>query len=91
MDSSKLFISVFVVVLQRNIVSPCFSLKISQNGVNNLPRWRLAPTRREQDKWDRARKAATGGSVLSPNHQILRYLEYTIHIGLEICSDGKNA
>ncbi|KAK4286085.1 hypothetical protein QN277_002694 [Acacia crassicarpa] len=25
-------------------------------------RWRLAPTRREQDKWDRATKAATGGS-----------------------------
>lgn len=27
------------------------------------PRWKLAPTRREQDKWDRATKAATGGSV----------------------------
>ncbi|XP_022947232.1 uncharacterized protein LOC111451157 [Cucurbita moschata] len=26
------------------------------------PRWRLAPTRREQEKWDRAYKAATGGS-----------------------------
>ncbi|XP_065852129.1 protein CONSERVED ONLY IN THE GREEN LINEAGE 160, chloroplastic isoform X2 [Euphorbia lathyris] len=26
------------------------------------PKWRLAPTRREQDKWDRAAKAATGGS-----------------------------
>ncbi|XP_039119754.1 protein CONSERVED ONLY IN THE GREEN LINEAGE 160, chloroplastic isoform X1 [Dioscorea cayenensis subsp. rotundata] len=26
------------------------------------PRWRLAPTRREQAKWDRATKAATGGS-----------------------------
>ncbi|KAJ7948439.1 ATP synthase protein I -related [Quillaja saponaria] len=26
------------------------------------PRWRLAPTRREQEKWDRATKAATGGS-----------------------------
>ncbi|GFP79190.1 phosphoenolpyruvate carboxylase 1 [Phtheirospermum japonicum] len=25
-------------------------------------RWRAAPTRREQDKWDRATKAATGGS-----------------------------
>ncbi|KAL0443835.1 UNVERIFIED_CONTAM: protein conserved only in the green lineage, chloroplastic [Sesamum latifolium] len=25
-------------------------------------RWRPAPTRREQDKWDRATKAATGGS-----------------------------
>ncbi|XP_009415236.2 protein CONSERVED ONLY IN THE GREEN LINEAGE 160, chloroplastic [Musa acuminata AAA Group] len=26
------------------------------------PRWRLVPTRREQAKWDRASKAATGGS-----------------------------
>ncbi|KAH0450332.1 hypothetical protein IEQ34_021024 [Dendrobium chrysotoxum] len=26
------------------------------------PRWRLVPTRREQAKWDRANKAATGGS-----------------------------
>ncbi|CAN6572997.1 unnamed protein product [Malus baccata var. baccata] len=25
-------------------------------------KWKLAPTRREQDKWDRATKAATGGS-----------------------------
>uniref|UniRef100_A0A1J3JGH5 ATP synthase protein I n=1 Tax=Noccaea caerulescens TaxID=107243 RepID=A0A1J3JGH5_NOCCA len=29
---------------------------------NKAPRWKLAPTRREQDKWDRATKAATGGS-----------------------------
>ncbi|KAI3439896.1 uncharacterized protein J3R85_004319 [Psidium guajava] len=29
---------------------------------NALPRWRPAPTRREQEKWDRASKAATGGS-----------------------------
>lgn len=27
-------------------------------------RWKLAPTRREQDKWDRAAKAATGGTVV---------------------------
>lgn len=26
------------------------------------PKWRFVPTRREQDKWDRASKAATGGS-----------------------------
>ncbi|KAJ9550305.1 hypothetical protein OSB04_014350 [Centaurea solstitialis] len=31
--------------------------------LDNLPKkWRPAPTRREQDKWDRATKAATGGS-----------------------------
>lgn len=32
------------------------------NGANT-PRWRLVPTRREQAKWDRAAKAATGGTV----------------------------
>ncbi|CAL9235056.1 unnamed protein product [Arabidopsis halleri] len=26
------------------------------------PKWKLAPTRREQEKWDKATKAATGGS-----------------------------
>ncbi|CAN1123240.1 Protein CONSERVED ONLY IN THE GREEN LINEAGE 160, chloroplastic [Linum perenne] len=26
------------------------------------PKWKFAPTQREQDKWDRATKAATGGS-----------------------------
>lgn len=28
-----------------------------------LRKWKLAPTRREQEKWDKATKAATGGSV----------------------------
>lgn len=27
------------------------------------PKWKLAPTRREQEKWDRAAKAATDGTV----------------------------
>jgi len=30
---------------------------------NNRVRYRSAPTRREQEKWNRATKAATGGSV----------------------------
>ncbi|KAL5793621.1 hypothetical protein ACOSP7_002215 [Xanthoceras sorbifolium] len=33
-----------------------------QKGSSMSPKWRLAPTRREQEKWDRATKAATGGS-----------------------------
>ena len=32
------------------------------NGATSA-RWRLVPTRREQAKWERAAKAATGGSV----------------------------
>ncbi|KAH7533190.1 protein CONSERVED ONLY IN THE GREEN LINEAGE 160, chloroplastic [Ziziphus jujuba] len=31
-------------------------------GGSKLPRWKLVPTRREQEKWDKASKAATGGS-----------------------------
>lgn len=34
----------------------------SKSNATTLPRWKLAPTRREQEKWDRATKAATGGS-----------------------------
>ncbi|KAL3323183.1 hypothetical protein AABB24_040345 [Solanum stoloniferum] len=34
----------------------------SKASVNASQKWRPAPTRREQEKWDRAAKAATGGS-----------------------------
>ncbi|KAI4322771.1 hypothetical protein L6164_022436 [Bauhinia variegata] len=34
----------------------------AQSSESNQVRWRSAPTRREQEKWDRATKAATGGS-----------------------------
>lgn len=34
----------------------------SKRSGSGSPKWRLAPTRREQDKWDRASKAATGGT-----------------------------
>ncbi|OAY57363.1 protein CONSERVED ONLY IN THE GREEN LINEAGE 160, chloroplastic [Manihot esculenta] len=30
--------------------------------IGNSKKWRLVPTRREQEKWDKATKAATGGS-----------------------------
>lgn len=39
-------------------------LNVFQNSGDLKQKWRPAPTRREQDKWDRAYKAATGGSVL---------------------------
>ncbi|KAK6919186.1 hypothetical protein RJ641_017608 [Dillenia turbinata] len=35
-----------------------------QDKENTSRRWRLVPTRREQEKWDRANKAATGGSEI---------------------------
>ncbi|XP_039160190.1 protein CONSERVED ONLY IN THE GREEN LINEAGE 160, chloroplastic-like isoform X2 [Eucalyptus grandis] len=34
----------------------------SKRSGSDLPKWRLAPTRRGQEKWDRASKAATGGT-----------------------------
>ncbi|KZV39493.1 ATP synthase protein I-related protein [Dorcoceras hygrometricum] len=38
--------------------------KIEEQVVKTVgQRWKAAPTRREQEKWDRATKAATGGSV----------------------------
>ncbi|KAJ3704396.1 hypothetical protein LUZ61_008101 [Rhynchospora tenuis] len=47
-----------------------YQVEAARRGISNVeasngsssPRWRLAPTRREQDKWDRASKAATGGT-----------------------------
>ncbi|WOL11028.1 hypothetical protein Cni_G19789 [Canna indica] len=47
-----------------------FSAAESMNNTAS-PRWRFVPTRREQAKWDRANKAATGGSdvILSESRQ----------------------
>lgn len=46
------------------------------------PKWRLVPTRREQEKWDRAAKAATGGSVSDSYQSFLvnKFLEFHINI-----------
>ena len=41
----------------------CIYHYFSQSVGRKSPRWKLVPTRREQEKWDRATKAATGGSV----------------------------
>ncbi|KAF2302276.1 hypothetical protein GH714_033958 [Hevea brasiliensis] len=34
----------------------------TKGSIGNSTKWRLVPTRREQEKWDKATKAATGGS-----------------------------
>lgn len=41
----------------------CSKCNDFQTSKSTSQRWRLAPTRREQEKWDKATKAATGGSV----------------------------
>ncbi|GJZ12562.1 hypothetical protein Tco_0547792 [Tanacetum coccineum] len=45
--------------------NPIIEKQVEAAQAANIPsvKWRPAPTRREQDKWDRAAKAATGGSV----------------------------
>ncbi|CAL9132535.1 unnamed protein product [Musa textilis] len=50
-------------VLEQQVEAARNGLSATQ-GTNDpaSPRWRLVPTRREQAKWDRASKAATGGS-----------------------------
>lgn len=45
-------------VVQQQIETPIIATESDSKRV----RWRLAPTRREQDKWNRAAKAATDGS-----------------------------
>lgn len=45
-----------------------------QTGGSNLSRWKLVPTRREQEKWDKASKAATGGSVSHLFHNYMFYV-----------------
>ncbi|ONK79244.1 uncharacterized protein A4U43_C01F4390 [Asparagus officinalis] len=50
-------------VLEQQVEAARRGLSVSQSseGVSS-PRWRLVPTRREQAKWDRANRAATGGT-----------------------------
>ncbi|KAL5656001.1 hypothetical protein ACJX0J_035320, partial [Zea mays] len=51
-------------ILQTQVEAAWRGRAIGAEAVNgaSAPRWRLVPTRREQAKWDRAAKAATGGS-----------------------------
>ncbi|XP_047332848.1 protein CONSERVED ONLY IN THE GREEN LINEAGE 160, chloroplastic [Impatiens glandulifera] len=55
--------------LSKQLASPSKSALQQQPVIESVqrrrpvsPKWKLAPTRREQEKWDRATKAATGGS-----------------------------
>ncbi|OAY63077.1 ATP synthase protein I [Ananas comosus] len=48
-------------VLEQQVEAARLGLSAAESSAAK-PRWRLVPTRREQAKWDRANKAATGGS-----------------------------
>ncbi|KAK3161545.1 hypothetical protein QOZ80_1BG0078440 [Eleusine coracana subsp. coracana] len=51
-------------ILQTQVEAAWRGRAIGAEALNGAatPRWRLVPTRREQAKWDRAAKAATGGN-----------------------------
>ncbi|KAF6159302.1 hypothetical protein GIB67_032073 [Kingdonia uniflora] len=49
-------------VLQLQVEAARQSRLTAQGNGAATPKWRLAPTRREQEKWDRATKATTGGT-----------------------------
>ncbi|KAJ3670747.1 hypothetical protein LUZ60_008173 [Juncus effusus] len=49
-------------VLQYQVEAARRGISVAEKSDGSSPRWRLAPTRKEQDKWDRATRAATGGS-----------------------------
>ncbi|CAN6443767.1 unnamed protein product [Victoria cruziana] len=49
-------------VLEQQVEAARHGRSLSDISSNGSPRWRFVPTRREQEKWDRANKAATGGS-----------------------------
>ncbi|OVA13633.1 hypothetical protein BVC80_373g29 [Macleaya cordata] len=61
-DLSKELTAPTKAVLELQVEAARQALSASQTTVSSSPKWRLAPTRREQEKWDRATKAATGGS-----------------------------
>ncbi|KDP36291.1 hypothetical protein JCGZ_09798 [Jatropha curcas] len=43
-------------------ISECVAEAGNKDSIGIYKKWRLVPTRREQEKWDKATKAATGGS-----------------------------
>lgn len=62
-DLSKELCSPPKPVLEQQIEAAWNGRSVAENLTDSAsPRWRLVPTRREQAKWDRANKAAIGGS-----------------------------
>ncbi|KAF3791815.1 ATP synthase protein I [Nymphaea thermarum] len=62
LDLSKELATPTKPVLQEQVEAARRGRSLSGISSNGSPRWRFVPTRREQEKWDRANKAATGGS-----------------------------
>lgn len=62
--SSELLASAPKPLLEQQVEAARYGHSMANERLSNAasPKWRLAPTRREQDKWDRAGKAATGGT-----------------------------
>ncbi|XP_019239903.1 PREDICTED: uncharacterized protein LOC109219890 isoform X1 [Nicotiana attenuata] len=60
LDSMEIDLGEKLMAPSKPVLDP--EVEESQAIVSASQRWRPAPTRREQEKWDRAAKAATGGS-----------------------------
>ncbi|XP_031284406.1 protein CONSERVED ONLY IN THE GREEN LINEAGE 160, chloroplastic [Pistacia vera] len=61
LDSLEVDLSNELTAPSRTVLEQPVEAAIQSNG-SPFRRWKLAPTRREQEKWDKATKAATGGS-----------------------------
>ncbi|KAJ0053243.1 hypothetical protein Pint_02414 [Pistacia integerrima] len=61
LDSLEVDLSKELTAPSRTVLEQPVEAAIQSNG-STFRRWKLAPTRREQEKWDKATKAATGGS-----------------------------
>ncbi|XP_060209494.1 protein CONSERVED ONLY IN THE GREEN LINEAGE 160, chloroplastic-like isoform X1 [Lycium barbarum] len=60
LDSMEIDLTEKLIAPSKPMLDP--QVNESQASVSASQKWRPAPTRREQEKWDRAAKAATGGS-----------------------------
>ncbi|XXG61524.1 hypothetical protein AAC387_Pa05g0115 [Persea americana] len=63
-DLSKELIAPIKPVLELQVEAARIGQLATDSSGDVAPKWRFVPTRREQKKWDRANKAATGGSDL---------------------------
>ncbi|KAK4374042.1 hypothetical protein RND71_004719 [Anisodus tanguticus] len=61
LDSMEIDLTEKLVAPSKPMLDPV--VEESQASITASRKWRPAPTRREQEKWDRAAKAATGGSL----------------------------
>ncbi|XP_021898048.1 uncharacterized protein LOC110814779 isoform X1 [Carica papaya] len=63
LDSLEVDLSKELTTLSKPVLEQHDDVAPRQSSGSLSRKWKLVPTRREQEKWDKASKAATGGSV----------------------------